>query len=1084
MGLEGFPRKTALRVPALLLVVAAIAFPGGTVSAGTTADRGPRSPGFRTRVPAAEIRGHDAVRFEPNRGQWDSRVRFLGRSPSCLVFLADGEAVFRLGGPGGGERSFLPHRDLPGSLPAARPGGDLRMAFAGASPSPRLEAGAGRPGTSNYFLGNDRARWRTGVPHFAAAAYRDLWPGVDLVFRGAAGADGRERFEYDLHLAPGADPAAVRFRFTGATGISIDEGGDLVLRTAAGEVRQSAPRLWQESGGKRLAVAGSFRLLADGTVGFDVGPRDRALALVVDPEVTYSTYLGGTGTDTSQDVVLDGTGKVIVTGYTASTDFPTQTPKQGANAGGTNDVYLVKYAADGKSLVFSTYLGGTGFDEVEGVAVDDNNNVILCGRTSSTDFPTASPYQAANAGGVADIFLLKLTPGGDAFHFSTYFGTTGQDESYDVAWDSTGIYLVGATGAADFPLTSPAQPMFGGGTADGLVMKFNTAGSAVTYCTYAGGSDLDFAVGVAVDSTGSAHATGGTLSSGVMGTTAFPTTGGAFQTAIGDPTNPPPTLGGDAFCLRLSSDGLSFLWSTFLGGSSQEICEWIALDSAGAVYLVGSTASTDFPIATAYQPAKSGGTYDAFVTKLNAGGSSLAFSTFYGGNGNDVTSGIGLDASGNVLLCGYTTSTDFPVSNAFQGTYQGGSPVNNDGFIVMMNASGLSVRYASFLGSAGGDDPRAMTLDSSGFAVVVGLTDSASFPVVNSQQSSIGGGAYDSYVMRIRLVPPAAPTACAVSNPGTGAVQVAWSDQSSNEVSFEIERMGIAGPFALIGTRPVNSTTYQDFAISPSTTYTYRVRAVNGDGSSAYTNEATITTPALVPPPTPPNNLTAAAQSPTQAVLGWNDRSSNENLFQVERRAVPGTFTTVASLDPDTIDWTDNGLLPDSHVSYRVRAVGVTTPSAWSAEAETITPGTMNLVLAKGTASDSESAGKDKAKAKGDYTYLPASPDDAIDPLNQAVTVMIGSEAAPYVITIPAGDLGWKLRNGKATWKSPRDSLTKTTVVFDLVKFKFSIAFSKIDFPGAVANPLRVSVRVGNDAGSFREEWNPGRKLGTFSYKP
>jgi hypothetical protein len=893
------------------------------------------------------------------------------------------------------------------------------------------------------------------------------------------GDGGPESFEYDLLLAPGADPGAVRFRFTGAKGIDLDANGDLVLRTAAGEVRQTAPRLWQESGGARVAVRGSFRLLPDGTVGLEAGAYDRALALVVDPQVSYSTYLGGTGSDTSQDVVVDSAGKIVVTGYTSSTDFPLQSAYQAVwNGGGSptpNDTFVTKYAADGQTLVFSTYLGGTNFDEVEGVAVDSSDNVVLCGRTASTDFPTASPFQAANAGGVADIFITKLAADGQSLLFSTYFGTASQDESYDVACDSTGVYLSGATNALNFPMTNAAQPTSGGGVADALLMKFNTTASSVTYCTYIGGLGQDVAVGLAVDSQGALYAAGETSS------TDFPVPGGYQTTFGGSGANPFP---GDAFCLKLAADGGSITWSTFLGGNNDDICEHVAVDSQGSAYLAGHTASPNFPIANPYQGTFAGGSYDAFCTKVSPQGSSLIFSTYFGGTGIEVTSGIGLDSSGDVFFCGYTQSLDYPVSNPFQATYQGGTPVNNDGFITMLNAGGISIRYSSYLGGPGGDDPRAMALDLNGNAVVVGLTDSTAFPVVNAKQPTTGGGAYDSYVMRIVLVPPAPPTGCTATLPGTGAVQVGWTDGSTDEDGFEIERKGLAGPFVKIVTKSVNATQHQDFAVSPSTTYTYRVRAVNGDGASAYTNEATVTTPALVPPPTSPNNLVATPQTPTQVALTWSDRSSNENAFEIQRRAVPGVFAGAGNLPEDSVDWVDNGVPADSHVVYRVRAVGATTPSAWSNEASAQTAGTVTLTLAKGSVSDSTSAGKDKAKAKGTYFYLPASPDDAMDPLHQEVTVMIGGEDNPFVVVIPANDLGWKLKNGKATWKSPKDSLTKTTVVLDLVKLKFSIAFSKVTLPGAASNPVRVSLRVGNDAGSSRLTWKPGKNAGAYSYKP
>ncbi len=1061
-----------LRIRLLLSVVSAgVALAPGDGGAAAGTDRA-RSLGVReARASAAPrmLRDRGSVRFEPNLGQWDPAVRFLGRSPGCLVFLADGEAVFRLGGPG--RLEGLRGR-LPGPPDALRPepGGDLRMRFVDASPAPRIEPAGLRPSVSNYFVGSDRSRWRTGVPHFGEAAYRGLWPGVDLVFRGDPA-----RLEYDVVLAPGADLGAARFRFEGASSIALDDGGDLVIATAKGRVRQSAPRLWQEgAGGIRSEVAGGFRVLGDGTIGFEAGGYDRTRTLVVDPTVSYSTYLGGTGNDWPNDVVLDSTGKIVTVGVTTSADFPRQSAYQTTYVGSTNDAFVTKYAADGQSLVFSTYFGGFGFDDCYGVAVDPSDNVVFCGLTSSTDLPMVSAYQGSNAGGYDDIYIVSMAAAGTSLNFSTYFGTTSQDEAYDVACNSTGIYVAGATNSALFPTKTPVQPGYGGGAADAVILKFNLAGTSLAYATTYGGGGQDVALGIAVDSGGGMYVAGETSS------TDFPVQSAAQSAFGGSGANPFP---GDGFCLKLTGGGSTVAYATYLGGASDDWCEQLAVNAQGEACLAGYTSSFGFPTKNPIQPNFAGGTRDAWCAKLSAQGSTLVFSTFWGGTGEEYTRGVGVDSSGDVYFCGLTSSADFPLQNAFQATFKGGTPINNDGFAVRLSPTGSAALYSTYYGSAGADDAQTMAVDAGGNAVIVGLTDSNAFPLVNPLQSSNAGGSYDAYVLRISLVPPTAPAGLTAALQPSGSIQLGWTDTSGSEDGFQVERKVGAGAFSQIAFLPLNSTVYLDPSITPSTTYTYRVRAENLDGSSAYSNEAGLTTDALIPAPTSPNALTATPVNISRIDLAWNDRSNNESLFEVERRRIPGSFLPMASLAANTTAWTDSAIGPDTTARYRVRAVGVTSPSAFSQEALASTPPTFTLAMTKGSLTDSPVAGKDKVKAKGAYTILPASPDQAVNPQAEGLTLYMGAEDNPIVVTVGPADAGWKVKNGKATWKSPKGSVSKYAISLDLVKRTFSFSLSKVTFPAAPANPIRVSLRVGNDAGSQRTAWTT-TKAGVFSYKP
>jgi hypothetical protein len=1011
------------------------------------------------------------VSFEPNVGQSGPEVRWLARARGMKLFLTDAEAVLALGGSEGPEDPRRGTGNARGN-PRPRPGGVLRMGFEGAAPAPRFEAGGRQPGVSNYFLGNDPSRWRTNVPRHDGVTMRGLWPGVDLCFHGDPA-----RLEYDLLLAPGADPEAVRFRLTGPEAIRVDGDGDLVLSFPGGEVRQSAPVAWQGKDGERIPVASSFRLLGDGLLGFAVGARDPSRPLVIDPKIDRASYLGGNQGDAPADVTVDSSGNVIVAGLTSSTTFPLQSPFQSTYAGGSgnypDDAFVTKYSPDLSSLVFSTYLGGNGFDDCSGVATDSSGYVHLVGITNSTNFPTASPLQASNAGGWDDMYIVKMAPNGASLSFSTYLGTNGADEAGDVAVDASGgIYVVGGTTSAAFPLTSPVQSAYGGGNWDAVFLKMNSSGSAVTWSTFYGGNGVDRAFGVAVDGSGGMYATGYTDS------TNFPTKTPIQSGYAGGNGNFPD----DTFVVKVAPSGTSIAYATYLGGGGYDECYSIAVNAAGEACLAGFTSSTNFPTASPYQASPGGGTDDAYVVKINAAGTALVFSTYLGGSGVDQAYGIGLDSTGAISVCGLTNSSNFPLVNAFQQTYMGGgSPFPDDAFVARFNAAGTVLYFSSYLQSNGFDDPGGLAVDGSGNAIVVGITSTSSYPVVNAVQSTYGGGALDGYVVRIATIPPAAPGTLTAQAIGSAPIQLAWTDNSADETGFEIERKTGATPFAKVTTTAQGTSGYLDYAVGPNTTYTYRVRAVNGDGPSGYTNEASAATGAIIPLPTAPGGLVAVVSSVSAVDLTWNDRSNNEISFEVQRRAETGPFALVASLPDGSTSWGDTGLAPGTAYTYRVRAVGVSGVSLYSAEAAATTFPTMTVAVAKGALTDSPKSSKDKLKVSGTFDFLPESPDAALDPSQEAFALYLVGEGNPLIVAVPAGDEGWKVKKGKYTWKSPGGSTAKVSVVIDAVKKTFTVTVSKIDFQAAPANPIRVTLKCGGDAGSQRVDWTL-KKEGVFKY--
>lgn len=679
------------------------------------------------------------LRFEANLGQTDDRVRFLSRGAGLTLFLTHHEMVFALPQATAG-------RPTRGRVDRAAGGTAVRLRLLGGNPRPEVLGEERLPGSANYFVGRDPRRWRTDVPAFARVRYRGVYPGVDLVLYG-----NPHQLEYDFVLAPGADPAVIRLSYEGVRSLRLNRAGDLVLGVKGGALTQRKPRIYQDEGGVRREVAGSYVLTGASrrTVAFRVADYDRSRPLVIDPVLTFSTYLGGSGSDTAYAVARDASGSLYLAGRTQSANFPaTAGAVQGSLAGGAGtDAFVAKLNAAGTALTYATYLGGTdGNDEAISVAVDFAGFAYVTGWTASTDFPTASPAQGVNRGGTSDAFLTKVSAAGTALVFSTYLGGTGNDIGYGVAVDSaTNPYVVGSTTSTD--LAAPIAPFPGGGSnaggRDAFIIKMSTDGSGFVHFNYLGGSGDDEAFALAVDLARGVYVTGRTAS------TDFPATAGALQPAAGG--------GGlDAFVANVNAAGDGLVYATYLGGSGAEEAWGIALDSAGAAYVAGATDSTNFPTASAYQGANNGGTADAFAAKLNAAGSSLVFSTYLGGSGEDVALGIALDASSNIYVAGYTDSPDFPTAVAsFQPGFAGGA---SDAFVTGLNAAGTSLRFSTYLGGSGTDVANGILADGAGKAVVVGGTASGDFPTASPLQAASGGG-IDAFVAKVDPAAYVAPPA-------------------------------------------------------------------------------------------------------------------------------------------------------------------------------------------------------------------------------------------------------------------------------------------------------------------------------------
>jgi hypothetical protein len=694
-----------------------------------------------------ETYGRIPLSFEANQGQTDARVDYLSRGNGYALFLTPGEAVLNL------QKPAAPEAAADSQAAAAT---TLRMQFVGANPAPRAVGQAELAGKSNYFLGNDPSRWRTDVSTYARVEYQDLYPGVNLVYYG-----NQQQLEYDFVVTPGADPGVIALAFAGAEEMTLDGQGNLVLHTAGGDVVERAPVVYQEADGVRQTVSARYVLEGNGRVGFAVGAYDTNRPLVLDPILSYSTYLGGSLEDEGDAIAVDGAGNVYVAGTALSPDFPTANPLQGTLQG-LRDAFVAKLNPNGTALVFSTYLGGNDADQANDIAVDGAGSVYLTGTTSSTTFPTANPLQATNGDplGTFDAFVTKLNANGSALLFSTYLGGNALDQGFGLALDgANNVYVTGDTASANFPTANPLQPTFGGGTRDGFVAKLNAAGTTLLFSTFLGGGDEDHGTRIAVDPAGHADVVGYT------GSTNFPTATPLQSTNHG-------LL--DVFVTQLNASGSALLFSTYLGGRGNDRAFGVAVDAAGNICVTGDTKSADFPTANPLQPTnQTGGETTAFVAKVNANGTALVFSTYLGGSLEEHGEAIAVDGTGNIYVTGETSSLDFPTASPVQPTLNG---FDFDAFVAKLNASGSALLFSTYLGGSDEDDGFDIAVDGAGSIYVTGKTFSFDFPTANPLQPRNGGtpGTSDAFITKINPTPPvvAVPTVSPVTGPEGGTVNL------------------------------------------------------------------------------------------------------------------------------------------------------------------------------------------------------------------------------------------------------------------------------------------------------------------------
>jgi uncharacterized protein (TIGR03437 family) len=522
------------------------------------------------------------------------------------------------------------------------------------------------PAVISYFKGRP-GQWKAGLPTYSRIVYKDLWPGIDLLYSGET-----DRLKYQFVIQPGARPEQIRLAYRGAESVKVNEAGQLEVSTPAGGFHDEKPYAWQEAGGRRREVAAGYALRGAGEYGFQVGDYDASLPLVLDPAVlVYAGYIGGSGLDQGFGIAVDGAGNAYVNGYTQSSqaNFPV-TVGPDLTYNGSRDAFVAKVKADGTGLVYAGYIGGSDDDRGFGIAVDGAGNAYVTGFTYSSDFPvTVGPDLTFNGG--ADAFVAKVKADGTSLVYAGYIGGSGDDIGFGIAVDGAGnAYVTGFT-TNSFPVTVGPDLTYNGGQ-DAFVAKVKADGTGLVYAGYIGGSGFDLGFGIAVDGAGNAYVTGYTQSSQAT----FPVTVGPGLTYKGNT---------DAFVAKVEADGTGLVYAGYIGGSGDDEGRGIAVDGAGNAYVTGYTQSSQatFPV-TVGPDLTFNGVADAFVAKVKADGTGLVYAGYIGGSDFDLGFGIAVDGAGSAYVTGYTYSSDFPVTVGPGLTYKG----NIDAFVAKIGAGG------------------------------------------------------------------------------------------------------------------------------------------------------------------------------------------------------------------------------------------------------------------------------------------------------------------------------------------------------------------------------------------------------------
>ena len=666
-----------------------------------------------------------------NAGQSEDEVKYEIISDGGSIFFTPTGVIFKLVTRGD-----------------AAPGTQiLGYCFAGANPNPSIDGVNPLEGRVNFLIGDDASRWLTGIPTYQGVRYTALYPGIDLIYEGVTGG-----LKSTYLVSPGSSPGDITLEYSGADDITIGEDGSLHISTPAGELIECPPVCYQEIDGRNVGISASYVLKGDNYVGFAIGPYDPSRPLVIDPVMKYGIYLRGTGMAFGHDVAVDSSRNVYVTGKSFPSPYTIFEDSFGVNGEGI-DVVVVKISADGTSPIYVTYIGGSGDEWGNGIALDAARHAYITGKTDSTDFPTVNAIQDYLAGS-EDAFVTKLSPDGSTIVFSTYLGGTEYDTGNAIVLDNAGnTYLTGNTTSLVFPVTNDRAIASYAGHQDAYILKMSGDGSQLFFSEFLGGTLMDAGYDVEVDSSGCSYVTGETFS---------------YDFPVKDALKPEITgwVWSDAFVTKVNPTGDEMVFSTYIGGDHVDCARGIGLDSEERVYIAGATLSSDFPVVDAYQDSTKG-YYDAFFTRISSDGSEIEYSTYLGGRFVDDANSIAVNPDGSAYITGMTQFSNFNLIDPYQKKYGGGQ---YDAYVAKFVPWDSTPQYLTYLGGLGLDAGWGIASDGVDGVYVTGYTDSSNFPTVDPYPVIFGDRGPGGFVTALldHAEPPGIPVADFLANVTTG----------------------------------------------------------------------------------------------------------------------------------------------------------------------------------------------------------------------------------------------------------------------------------------------------------------------------
>ncbi len=817
--------------------------------------------------------------FEANRGQVENSVNFISRGSGYTLFLNSSEAVLSMQATKQLPDVRMPTDALQKNQKLTDPNRSVvvRMSLVNANEHSKIMGKDELPGKANYFTGNDPKKWQTDIPTYSKVEYSNIYPGIDLMYYG-----NQRQLEYDFILKPGADPKQITLAFQGIDNMDLDKQGNLVLYVGKETLRQHKPKVYQEIHGVRQPISGSYVLKSKNQVAFQVGKYNSQIPLVIDPILSYATYLSGTNDDKpNRGMAVDAQGHAYVTGYTTSLDFPIQGAIQTTN-GGNLDAFITKFNPSGTGLIYSTYLGGSGDEFPSAVTIDSTGNAYIVGGVVSTNFPVQNAFQSSKGGGAFDAFLTKINPTGSALVFSTYLGGgtgNGLDEGLAVVVDGTNhAYVTGFTDSFNFPVTPGAFQESHNDARDGFVTKFAPTGTSLIYSTYVGALDADSVSSIAIDGNGNAYITGLTFSSD------WPIAN-AYQGMIAGSA--------DAFVTVLNPTGTGLVFSTFLGGTGTDDSRDISLDGGGNILVAGVTQSTNFPTSANAHKQTLDGPSDAFITKLNASGSTLIFSSYLGGISTDSIDQLTTDPSGAVYVTGATNSPNFPTVDPLSGSSGSGQ----EAFVTKIDPGSGTILFSTLLGGSLGDSGNGIGLDAADNIYVLGVTRSLDFPTTPNafQQNALGVG-INTFVAKIEqnLIPfaHAGPDQTVnegvlVQLDGTGS-----SDPQNDPLNFAWTQVG--GPGVLINNPGTATPTFLAPYISSNQTLTFKLVVDDGTSFSDPDYVDIVVGNINTPPEADAGNDSTIKPGATVVLDGSNSFDNESDPISYQWTQASGTLVTLS----------------------------------------------------------------------------------------------------------------------------------------------------------------------------------------------